>query len=181
MRRVLFKRFLQPVKDDFPLYVLSMVIVVTGVLGGVVLVVVPALLIDVWDVTLLGLAAGTLFFTLMGLWFSLPEMDWMPSNVPLGLTPYLMAALSLGVQGCSQVVMTIAATRAVVLDEFNIGALFVVMLIAMLPIGLTREAFRKLSDDLPSRPWAIFAWLAPCVLLDTLMWFRPDLLRLPIA
>lgn len=168
-------------KDDFLLYVLSLVIVVTGLLDGIVLVVVPALLIDVWDVTLLGLAAGTLFFTLMGLRFSVPGFVWMPSSAAMGMAPYLVAALSLGVLCCSQVTMTMAATRSVILDEFSIGALFVVMLIAMLPIGLTREAFRKLSDDVPSRPWAISAWLAPCVLLDTLMWFRPDLLRLPIA
>ena len=168
-------------KDDLPVYVLSIAIVGSGVLGGIALVLVPALLINVWDVTLLGLAAATLFLTLMGLWFGLTDEDRMPSNMAVGLGMFLMAAMSLGVLVCSLVAMTIAGARAVMLDEFHVGALFVVMLIAMLPIGLAREAFRTLADEGSSRPWAIFAWLAPCVLLDTLMWFRPDLLRLPIG
>ena len=155
---------------------LTLVVVGAGIMGASS-VLVPALLIDVWDVALIGLAVGTVYFTFLGLCFWFLDGDWSVSNELITMSPSLLTAAFLGAVGASGVTMIIAATIA----RYELGAICVVTLIAMLPIGLVREAFRKMSDEKPSRRWAIAAWLAPCIVLDTLTWFRPDLLRLPLT
>ncbi len=154
--------------------VLTLVVVGAGIMGAAS-VLVPALLIDVWDVALIGLAVGTVYFTFLGLCFWFLDGDWSSSNELITMSPSLLTAAFLGAVGASGVTMITAAMIA----RYELGAICVVTLIAMLPIGLVREAFRKMSDEKPSRRWAIAAWLAPCIVLDTLMWFRLDLLRLP--
>lgn len=155
--------------------VVTLIVMGAGAVGAA-LVLVPAFLIDVWDIALIGLAVGTVFFTFLGLCFWFLDGDWSFSSPVISMSPFLVTAAFLGSLGTSGMTLITAAMFA----RFELGAICVVTLIALLPIGLVREAFRKMSDDKPSRHWAIAAWVVPCVVLDILMGFRPDLLRLPL-
>ena len=58
---------------------LTLVVVGAGIMGAAS-VLVPALLIDVWDVALIGLAVGTVYFAFLGLCFWFLDGDWSVSN-----------------------------------------------------------------------------------------------------
>ena len=54
---------------------LTLVVVGAGIMGAAS-VLVPALLIDVWDVALIGLAVATVYFAFLGLCFWFLDGDW---------------------------------------------------------------------------------------------------------
>ena len=155
--------------------VLITVVVAGFAITGIALVVVFALLTDVWDVALIGLAAGTLFFAFCGLYPGFMDNTWGFKNLAALMAPFLIAATFLGVVCASSISMIVKS----IMEGYDLGPTCVVLLIAMLPVGLFREGFRSLSEEKPARPWALAAWVVPALTLDALMWFRPDLLKLP--
>ena len=74
---------------------LTLVVVGAGIMGATS-VLVPALLIDVWDVALIGLAVGTVYFTFLGLCFWFLDGDWSVSNELIAMSPSLADCSILG-------------------------------------------------------------------------------------
>ena len=170
------ERRVESVKISFPeeteFYVLGLATVVVGT----AVVIAPAILVEFWKTALIGLIAGTAFFAILG---AFPEIleDWpFPKEIAL-LFPFIMMGIFVGVLASSGMAMIVNA----MISRFNLGEMCVVTLIALLPIGLMRENRRLIAEGGSPRLWRIAGWLTVCAVLDALMWFRPDLLRLPIA
>ena len=77
---------------------LTLIVVGAGIMGASS-VWVPALLIDVWDVALIGLAVGTVYFTFLGLCFWFLDGDWSVSNELVTMSPFLLTCSILGGRG----------------------------------------------------------------------------------
>lgn len=165
-----------PVKITFPEEAVFYVLGFAAVAVGAALVVAPAILTDFWKVTLAGLVAGTVFFAIAS---ALPGIldHWPASDTLSLLLPFAVTGVFVGILGSSGMAMI---ANALIL-RFNLGETCVVSLIALMPIGLMRENRRLIAEGGPPRLWRIAGWLTVCAVFDTFMWFRPDLLRLPIT
>ena len=123
--------------SDLAIYVVAIGACVVGVIA----VVIPVAFVDAWGASRAGLAAGTCFFALAALVTNLYKREYSPDSLLFIFAPALLAEVFLGVLIASSIALTITAFVHFFPEE--LGPIFVIMLVAMLPVGMLRESLQE--------------------------------------